>query len=138
MKKIRLYQNTALFLGNSIELSKDNSHHLNKVLRFPDGKNITIFNGDGFDYDAKVQRLKKITSISIVSKLKNDSESKLNLTLAQGIAKGEKMDFLIQKSIELGVTSIIPMQLERSVVRLKGDRAQKKNRALAKDSKPCM
>ena len=83
MKKIRLYQNTALSLGNSIELSKDNSHHLNKVLRFPDGKNITIFNGDGFDYDAKVQRLKKITSI-------------------------------------------IPMQLERSVVRLKGDRAQKK------------
>ena len=99
MKKIRLYQNTALFLGNSIELSKDNSHHLNKVLRFPDGKNITIFNGDGFDYEAKVRRLKKITSISIVSKLKNDSESKLNLTLAQGIAKGEKMDFLIQKSI---------------------------------------
>jgi 16S rRNA (uracil1498-N3)-methyltransferase len=95
-------------------------------LRFPDGKNITIFNGDGFDYDAKVQRLKKITSISIVSKLKNDSESKLNLTLAQGIAKGEKMDFLIQKAIELGVSSIIPMQLERCVVRLKGDRAQKK------------
>ena len=126
MKKIRLYQNTALSLGNSIELSKDNSHHLNKVLRFPDGKNITIFNGDGFDYDAKVQRLKKITSISIVSKLKNDSESKLNLTLAQGIAKGEKMDFLIQKAIELGVSSIIPMQLERCVVRLKGDRAQKK------------
>ena len=126
MKKIRLYQNTALSLGNSIELSKDNSHHLNKVLRFPDGKNITIFNGDGFDYDAKVQRLKKITSISIVSKLKNDSESKLNLTLAQGIAKGEKMDFLIQKAVELGVSNIIPMQLERCVVRLKGDRAQKK------------
>ena len=126
MKKIRLYQNTALSLGNSIELSIDNSHYLNKVLRFPDGKNITIFNGDGFDYDAKVQRIKKITSISIVSKLKNDSESKLNLTLAQGIAKGEKMDFLIQKAIELGVSSIIPMQLERCIVRLKGDRAQKK------------
>jgi 16S rRNA (uracil1498-N3)-methyltransferase len=95
-------------------------------LRFPDGKNITIFNGDGFDYDAKVQRLEKITSLNIVSKLKNDSESKLNLTLAQGIAKGEKMDFLIQKAIELGVSSIIPMQLERCVVRLKDDRAQKK------------
>jgi 16S rRNA (uracil1498-N3)-methyltransferase len=126
MKKIRLYQNTALSVGNSIELSKDNSHHLNKVLRFPDGKNITIFNGDGFDYNATVQMLEKITSLSIVSKLKNDSESKLNLILAQGIAKGEKMDFLIQKAVELGVSSIIPMQLERCVVRLKGDRAQKK------------
>ena len=126
MKKIRLYQNTALSLGNSIELSKDNSHHLNKVLRFPDGKNITIFNGDGFDYDAKVQSLKKITSISIVSKLKNDSESKLNLTLAQGIAKGEKMDFLIQKAVELGVTRIIPMKLERCVVRLSDEKVQKK------------
>ena len=58
--------------------------------------------------------------------MKNDSESKLNLTLAQGIAKGEKMDFLIQKAVELGVSNIIPMQLERCVVRLKGDRAQKK------------
>ena len=109
MKKIRLYQNTALTVGKSVELSKDNSHHLNKVLRFPGGKDITIFNGDGFDYNATVQRLEKITSLDIVSKLKNDSESKLHLTLAQGIAKGEKMDFLIQKSIELGVTSIIPM-----------------------------
>ncbi len=126
MKKIRLYQNTALTLGNSVELNKDNNHYLNKVLRLPDGKKISIFNGDGFDYAAIVHTVKKITSLEIISKLQNESESKLDLTLAQGIAKGEKMDFLIQKAVELGVSRIIPMQLEHCVVRLKGDRIQKK------------
>ena len=97
MKTIRLYQNTPFTEGKTAELDSDNSHHLNKVLRFPVGKNITVFNGDGFDYKALVQGAKKTTSLKIISKARNNSESKLDLTLAQGIAKGEKMDFLIQK-----------------------------------------
>ena len=72
------------------------------------------------------QCTKKITHLEIISEKKNDSESKLELTLAQGIAKGEKMDFLIQKAVELGVTNIIPMQMERCVVRLKPEKIQKK------------
>ena len=126
MKKIRIYQNTPITVGRNVELSKDNSHHLNKVLRFPSGKKISIFNGDGFDYEAIVNTIKNRTSLEVISKLKNESESKLDLTLAQGIAKGEKMDFLIQKAVELGVSRIVPMQLERSIVRLKGERIQKK------------
>ena len=55
MKTIRLYQNTPFTEGKTAELNSDNSHHLNKVLRFPVGKNITVFNGDGFDYKALVQ-----------------------------------------------------------------------------------
>ena len=54
MKTIRLYQNTPFTEGKTAELDSDNSHHLNKVLRFPVGKNITVFNGDGFDYTALV------------------------------------------------------------------------------------
>ena len=118
MKKIRLYQNTAFQVGDKVELDKDNSHHLLKVLRFAVGKNITLFNGDGKDYCATVISAKKETLVEINSKQINDTESKLDLTLAQGIAKGEKMDFLIQKAVELGVTRIIPMQTERCVVRL--------------------
>ena len=126
MKTIRLYQNTPFTEGKTAELNSDNSHHLNKVLRFPVGKNITVFNGDGFDYKALVQGAKKTTSLQIISKARNNSESKLDLTLAQGIAKGEKMDFLIQKAVELGVTRIIPMKLERCVVRLSEEKVQKK------------
>ena len=109
-----------------MELNKDNDHHLSKVLRFPIGKDIILFNGNGVDYIAKVLDSKKMTHLEIISEQKNDNESKLELTLAQGIAKGEKMDFLIQKAIELGVTNIIPMQMERCVVRLKPDKIQKK------------
>jgi len=126
MKTIRLYQNTPFTEGKTAELNSDNSHHLNKVLRFPVGKNITVFNGDGFDYKALVQDAKKTTSLKIISREGNNSESKLDLTLAQGIAKGEKMDFLIQKAVELGVTRIIPMKLERCVVRLRDEKVQKK------------
>ena len=126
MKTIRLYQNTPFTEGKTAELNSDNSHHLNKVLRFPVGKNITVFNGDGFDYKALVQDAKKTTSLKIISRERNNSESKLDLTLAQGIAKGEKMDFLIQKAVELGVTRIIPMKLERCVVRLRDEKIQKK------------
>ncbi|MDC3250479.1 16S rRNA (uracil(1498)-N(3))-methyltransferase [Candidatus Pseudothioglobus singularis] len=126
MKTIRLYQNTPFTEGKTAELDSDNSHHLNKVLRFPVGKNITVFNGDGFDYTALVQDLKKTTSLKVISKARNNTESKLDLTLAQGIAKGEKMDFLIQKAVELGVTRIIPMKLERCVVRLSDEKVQKK------------
>ena len=126
MKTIRLYQNAPFTEGKTAELDSDNSHHLNKVLRFPVGQNITLFNGDGFDYTAVVQSAKKTTNLKVISKKVNNNESKLNLTLAQGIAKGEKMDFLIQKAVELGVTRIIPMKLERCVVRLSDEKVQKK------------
>ena len=106
MKKIRLYQNTIFNVGDKVELNKDNDHHLSKVLRFPTGKDIILFNGNGVDYIAKVLDSKKMTHLEIISEQKNDNESKLELTLAQGIAKGEKMDFLIQKAIEL-INSII-------------------------------
>jgi len=126
MKTIRLYQNAPFTEGKTAELDSDNSHHLNKVLRFPVGQNITLFNGDGFDYTAVVQSAKKTTNLKVISKKVNNNESKLELTLAQGIAKGEKMDFLIQKAVELGVTRIIPMKLERCVVRLRDEKVQKK------------
>ena len=126
MKKIRLYQNTTFKVGGKFGLEKNNQHHLLKVLRFPVGKTVTLFNGDGFDYQAIVISSKKISSVEVLSKQKNMSESSLHLTLAQGIAKGEKMDFLIQKAVELGVTRIIPIQTDRCVVGLKADKVAKR------------
>ena len=126
MKKIRLYQNTLFKVGNKISLEKNNEHHLLKVLRFPVGNTVTLFNGDGFDYQAIVISTKKTCKVEVLSQQKNEIESSLDLTLAQGIAKGEKMDFLIQKAVELGVTRIIPIQTERCVVRLKADKVAKR------------
>ena len=126
MKKIRLYQNTVFNVGDKVSLEKNNEHHLLKVLRFPVGNNIILFNGDGFDYQAIVTSTKKTYEVEVVSQQKNESESSLDLTLAQGITKGEKMDFLIQKAVELGVTRIIPIQAEHCVVRLKTDKVAKR------------
>jgi len=126
MKKIRLYQNTVFKVGDKVSLEKNNEHHLLKVLRFPVGNNITLFNGDGFDYQAIVISTKKTYKVEVLSQQKNESESSLDVTLAQGITKGEKMDFLIQKAVELGVSRIIPMQTEHCVVRLKAEKVAKR------------
>jgi len=126
MKNIRLYQNKVLKVGSEAVLDKDARHHLLKVLRFPIESMITLFNGDGYDYAAKIVSVKRICKVEVNTRKKNNSESSLDLTLAQGIAKGEKMDFLIQKAVELGVNRIVPLQTERCVVRLKGEKIAKR------------
>ncbi len=126
MKQVRLYQNTVIKVGDQLFLDEYGSHHLIKVLRFPQGKNIVLFNGDGFDYLVEVINSKKYCEVLVHAKEQNLSESKLNLTLAQGIAKGEKMDFLIQKSVELGVNKIIPIVSDHCVVRLTEDKSKKR------------
>ena len=128
MKNVRLYQNAHLQIGKKIILDEYGYRHLVKVLRFPQGKEITLFNGDGLNYLAKVNKLKKYCEVEIISSKKNQTESKLKITLAQGIAKGEKMDFLIQKAVELGVSSIIPIMSERSVVKLNGERLARRHK----------
>jgi 16S rRNA (uracil1498-N3)-methyltransferase len=126
MKNIRLYQNKVFKVGSEAVLDKDVHHHLLKVLRFPIGSMITLFNGDGYDYVAKIVSVNRICKVEVNTREKNNSESSLDLTLAQGIAKGEKMDFLIQKAVELGVNRIVPLQTERCVVRLKGEKIAKR------------
>ena len=127
MKQVRLYQNTPIQIGDELILDSYASHHLVKVLRYPQGKDIVVFNGDGFDYSAIVLEAKKSCVVKILDKLQNDTESKLNLTLVQGIAKGEKMDFLMQKAVELGVGKIAPVFTEHCVVRLKGEKLNKRH-----------
>jgi len=88
MKTIRLYQNAPFTEGKTAELDSDNSHHLNKVLRFPVGQNITLFNGDGFDYTAVVQSAKKTTNLKVISKKVNNNESKLEFNTRSRNCKG--------------------------------------------------
>jgi 16S rRNA (uracil1498-N3)-methyltransferase len=126
MKHVRLYQNAPLKINDKVMLDEYASHHLIKVLRFPQGQDITLFNGDGNNYQASVLNTKKQCEVHINSCEPNLSESSLNLTLAQGVAKGDKMDFLIQKAVELGVNQVIPIFTEHCVVRLKGEKLKKR------------
>lgn len=126
MKQIRIYQDTELASGNSVSLDKLASNHLLRVLRLRQGDEFTLFNGEGCEYPSKLEIAGKSAIAHIGEALAIERESALRLHLYQGISKGERMDFAIQKAIELGVSEITPLFCERTVVSLKGDRLIKK------------
>jgi 16S rRNA (uracil1498-N3)-methyltransferase len=122
VKRVRVYQNTTLKVGENVFLDKNNQKYLKKVLRLKNGFQLVIFNGDGFDYQAELQN----DELQVLSLTKNGNELNTKITLVQGIAKNDKMDFIIQKAVELGVMKIIPIITERTVVKL--DEKKKINR----------
>lgn len=98
-----------------------------RVLRCRDGERFWVFNGDGFDYAATLQMNgKKSADVLIAERIDNDSESPLHTTLIQGLSKGERMDVVMQKAVELGVNRVIPVRSEFCAVKLDGARLQKK------------
>ena len=93
-----------------------------------EGNEIALFCGDGFDYQASIVGVsKKTVQVVANSSVKVENESPLAIHLAQGISRGDKMDFTIQKSVELGITDITPIFTERCGVKLKGERLDKKH-----------
>jgi 16S rRNA (uracil1498-N3)-methyltransferase len=122
----RIYQSGALAAGK-VQLDEKASHHLSRVLRAATGDAIILFNGDGNEYHAVIQNIsKKSVDAEITKIITCSAESPVSISLAQGIARGEKMDFVIQKAVELGVTEIIPVMTERCNVRLDDEREQKR------------
>ena len=103
------------------------ARHISKVLRMQPGAQLQIVSDDGVSALAEISAIdsEKVT-VRCLEKLAESHEPRVKLTLAQGLAKGEKMDFIIQKAVELGVSEIIPVAMEHSVVRLEGDKAVKK------------
>lgn len=132
MRNPRIFQNETFTVGNEQPLSDDAFGHTVRVLRLKDGDLITLFNGieeQGcyFEYQAKLCNVsKKRADIEILTKHKVDNESPLNIHLGQGISRGERMDFTLQKSVELGVNTITPIFTERCGVKLSGERLDKK------------
>ena len=101
-------------------------HHIH-VLRLRVGEQITLFNGDGAAYSAQLLQLeKRHATCRVLFRQPENTESPLSIKLVQAISSGERMDFTIQKSVELGVVAIQPVMSERSVVRLSGERADKR------------
>ena len=133
MSKIRIYQNTDFILNNTVKLSDDAFGHIVRVLRLSEGNLVTLFNGQKhngneiFQYTAKlVEVKKKHASVEIISQEPIKNESPLNIHLGQGISRGDRMDFTLQKSVELGVSQITPLFTERCGVKLSGERLAKK------------
>ena len=122
----RLFAPVDLPLGTEIRLPDRAAHHLS-VLRLGRGAGITLFDGQGGEFTAELTRVSsKDARARVLSKLALERESPLSVSLAQCVSGGDRMDTALQKSTELGVRNIVPVLSERSVVRLSGDRAEKR------------
>ena len=122
----RFYVDFALSPDSVVELPDNVVRHLN-VLRVKNTEEIVLFNGNGKAYPALPEVLeKRRASVRILREEAADNESPLNITLVQAVSSAERMDFTLQKSVELGVAEIRPVISERCVVRLSGERAEKR------------
>lgn len=123
----RFYHSNPLDLNQIIILDEFSSHHALRVMRVKVDDFLILFNGDGFEYRGRVSDInKKTINIEILSKEKNNNESPININLFQSISSNEKMDMVIQKATELGVSSIQPIFTSRSTVKLSLDRIKKR------------
>ena len=127
MRLTRVHVDAPLGEGLVVTLSEHAGGHLVRVLRLREGDACALFNGDGRDYDARIRGIgKRGVEVEVLSATPVDNESPLAITLLQGIARGEKMDLILQKATELGVARIVPVHSERSEVKLEGARAEKR------------
>lgn len=108
-------------------LPPDAAHHAIRVLRLGEGDPLLLFDGIGGEFHARILRVEKQMLTAVIDGAAiNDRESPLKIVLAQGVSGGDRMDYTLQKAVELGVTEIRPIQAERSVVKLAGERAAKR------------
>lgn len=127
MRLTRSFVALPLAPGAEIALPEDVAGHLVRVLRLQPGDACVLFNGDGHDYDARlVAAGKREARAEILAARPVANESPLRITLLQGIARGEKMDWILQKATELGVARVLPVDSERSEVKLDAARAEKR------------
>lgn len=127
MRTIRIHVDQPLAGDLELALPAQAGEHVARVLRLTVGNAITLFNGDGFDYPSVIVAAgKRDVVVRVASAQPVANESPLPLTLAQGVARGEKMDLIVQKATELGVARIVPLLTERSEVKLDAGRAEKR------------
>lgn len=127
MRCPRIYTPQPLTPNSTIALNDDAAHHVARVLRMQSGDALILFNGDGGEYRATIASVdKKSVHVALESANTSERESPLAIHLGIAISKGERMDWVIQKATELGVTQITPLQTERVEVRLNNEREEKK------------
>jgi 16S rRNA (uracil1498-N3)-methyltransferase len=127
MRLIRVHVEAALAPGVRIALAVAAAEHVRRVLRLGVGDAVTLFNGDGEDYPARIASLSRgKVEVAVEGRSPARAESPLAVTLVQGIARNERMDLVVQKTTELGVGAIVPVATARSVVKLDRDNRERK------------
>jgi 16S rRNA (uracil1498-N3)-methyltransferase len=127
MRITRLYVAQPLVVGSELLLPAEAAHHLGVVLRAAVGQRVVLFDGAGTEAQAVIVLCeRKQVRVRIEQAMLVNRESPLRIHLAIGISRGERMDFVLQKSTELGVHTITPLFCERTEVKLSGERLQKK------------
>lgn len=127
MRVTRVHVGSPLVVGQQVALPEPAAGHLSRVLRSSVGDACVLFNGDGNDYDARIVAIdKRGAEVEIFGSRALDNESPLRITLLQALARGDKMDWILQKATELGVAAFVPVSSERSEVRLDDKRADKR------------
>lgn len=127
MRVPRIFQHQQLRAGSRLALDESAARHVARVLRLGIGAELRLFNGRGGEYPAIIDEIgKREVLVTLGEHRLIEVESPLSVTLAQGVSKGERMDFTIQKAVELGVQRIVPLDTQRSVVNLKGERRERK------------
>jgi 16S rRNA (uracil1498-N3)-methyltransferase len=122
VRLIRVHVAAALAPGARVRLGTEAAAHVTRVLRLGAGDALTLFNGDGADYPARIAALGRGTAdVEVTGRAAARAESPLAITLVQGIARAERMDLVLQKATELGVAAVAPVATARSVVRLDVD-----------------
>jgi RNA methyltransferase, RsmE family len=123
----RIYLPQTLIAGTTVTLDPGATKHVRRVLRLKPGAALILFNGAGCAYRSMIERIdRESVRVAIGAPQSTELESPLQLTLALGVLRGERMDYAIQKAAELGVTRIIPLVTERCVIRLDAARSEKR------------
>lgn len=112
--------------GTEIALPRELAHHADRVLRLAVGDEVVLFDGSGAEFPARLTALGGHARAELIGRLEPVRESPLPIVLVQALAAGDKMDWVIQKAVELGVAAIVPVAAERSVLKLAGERADKR------------
>ncbi len=127
MRIPRIYQSIPLKVGESIKLDAQAVTHVVRVLRLKQDDHVVVFNGDGGEYSGVISEVtKRDVHIKLLQHDKPDNESPLHIGLIQGVSRGERMDYTLQKAVELGVKDIYPVFTEFTSVHLNSERREKK------------
>jgi 16S rRNA (uracil1498-N3)-methyltransferase len=127
MRLTRVYVDAPVAAGKRLVVDGSAANHITRVLRLRNGDALTVFDGSGGEFGARIEEFRKDSVVVCVEDHRPlDRESPLPLTLAQGISRGERMDWIIQKATELGASRIVPLFTKRSVVRLDEKQAERK------------
>lgn len=127
MSTPRFYLDQPLASGARFSLPPGPARHAARALRLTEGNVITLFNGSGGEFVARIERIHKDdVAVRVAEHRAIEREAPLRIVLAQGISSGERMDYTLQKAVELGIAGIQPLATKRSVVKLNGERSERR------------